>query len=279
MFSRSKEYSQTSTPSLMPSTVCEVTPSHSILDNSPWTAQGVTHDFNNMLSVALSQASVALKKLPPGSTAEENLLKAKRAIENAVDLSHQLMDHFSGVEEKPTRFVLNRLVRKSVELLDPSDSKKLIIHLDLDDGLSPLSAKCNQIQQVIQSLITNAVESIDHGRGTILIESSHKTLLADEGSNYLSCTPLKAGQYVAFQIHDNGIGIKSDQLAHIFERHFTTKKEGRGIGLATVWQIVCEHGGGIKVTSEPKMGSAFEVLLPTGSSYLTNGTNGNHRLF
>ena len=280
MHSRTNELPHASTPSLTSPIVRESTSLHShLLDNSPWTAQGVTHDFNNMLSVVLSQTSVARNKLPPGSAAEENLQKAMRAVERAIELSQQLLDHLCNTEERATYLTLNCLIRKSIDLLDPSYSAYIDFHLNLDDGLPLLLANQCQIQQVIQNLLNNAAESIDRDNGTILVESCRRNLLSSEGTQYYSHTPLAAGNYVALSIHDNGVGIKPEQLEQIFEQHFTTKKDGRGIGLNTVWQIVCAHGGGIRVSSKPNKGSTFEVLLPITPSQTTNGCNGNHRLF
>jgi signal transduction histidine kinase len=112
-----------------------------------------------------------------------------------------------------------------------------------------------QIGQVINTIVLNSVESMPEG-GTIMITADNVEVSPDE------LPPLQGGRYVRISVADCGVGIRQELLQKIFDPYFTTKEQGRGLGLSITYAIVRNHDGHIRVESEPEKGTVLHLYLP-----------------
>jgi len=223
-------------------------------------AGGIAHDFNNLLTAIMGAATFALGNLPRDHPARDDVLEVLRAAERAADLSGQLLtlSRRRLITLKVTN--LNDLVRNTSKMLQRilGENINLVTMTASDLGLT--RADEGQIEQALVNLAINARDAMPDG-GTLTIETGNAEL--DEA--YCTRHPeLKPGQYVMLAVSDTGIGMDDEVKAHLFEPFFTTKASGRGtgLGLATVYGIVRQHGGGVWVYSEPSRGSTFKIYLP-----------------
>ncbi len=220
-------------------------------------AGGIAHDFNNLLQGVfgyLSLAKIASQQNPESFNALEN---AEKAIHLSVKLTNQLLTFSKGGKPtiKPTDLqpVIDNAVRFS---LSGSSSRCQIVD---SENIWQVEADEGQITQVIQNIILNAAQAMPGG-GQVRITTRNLQV-----SDPSIPEGLSAGRYVEIEIRDQGSGIHEDVLARIFDPYFTTKDKGSGLGLATSYSIVKNHGGLIRVASSPGAGSIFTVYLPAAT--------------
>jgi signal transduction histidine kinase/CheY-like chemotaxis protein len=220
-------------------------------------AGGVAHDFNNMLSVILSYTSILVEELDAADPIRADVLEVKRAGERAAALTQQILAFsrqqvlqpqlvdlntaLSGVEK-----MLRRLLGEDIELTFTPGPKLGLVHIDP-----------GQFEQVVLNLAVNARDAMPAG-GKLLIRTGSSALDASQADQI----GVPAGKYVNLSVNDTGVGIAADARARLFEPFFTTKEKGTGLGLATVFGIVKQSGGGVGVQSEPGLGTTFTVYLP-----------------
>ena len=225
-------------------------------------AGGIAHDFNNLLMVVLGHAEIALKEISPMSPARGNLTEIATAARRAADLCRQMLAYAGKASFSLERVGLRELVEEMAHLLQTAISKKAILNLNLERGLSSIQADPSQIRQIVMNLIINASEAIGDRSGVITV--SVGATRCDE--EYLRRTELREdlapGLYVHLEVTDTGSGMDAETRSRIFEPFFSTKFTGRGLGLAAVLGIVRAHKGAMKVNSEPGMGTAFKILFP-----------------
>jgi len=223
-------------------------------------AGGVAHDFNNLLTVINGYAEILLMTLER----DPDLWSAAEAIHEAANratwMTQQLLI-FSGrraVARSPLD--LNVLVRTMCDMLQRLIGEDIAIRLDLDPELGPVLADAGHIDQIIMNLALNARDAMPRG-GTITIET--RSLPCPELASAAGGT--QAGVPRArIVVSDDGIGMRPELQSRIFEPFFTTKEPGKGtgLGLATVYGIVKQSGGEIRVESRPGYGTRFEIDLP-----------------
>ena len=228
-------------------------------------AGGIAHDFNNLLMGVLGNSDLALQKLDSGSRIGIHLQQIKKASMRAAELCRQLLAYSGKGRLDVSFFDLNRMIRELTTLLELSIHKGVTLKLCLEEGLPHLLGDKVQIQQVIMNLVINSSEAIGEKQGQITIIT--KKLHIDRG--YLPFSrftpePLE-GDYILFEVKDNGCGMEAGTLLRIFDPFFTTKFTGRGLGLAAVLGIVKGHGGALKVDSEQGVGTTFNILFPSHS--------------
>jgi len=220
-------------------------------------AGGVAHDFNNLLTVIDGYAALLIAQADEPSA--RDLTMIREAATRAGALTRQLLA-FSRTQPAETRVVdvvglvtgvegmLHRLIREDVELVLTGATAPL--HVRADPG---------QLEQVIVNLVVNARDAMpDGGRLTIATESVD---LGDEGAARLGAGP---GEYALITVADNGCGMSAEVAARIFEPFFTTKEQGKGtgLGMSTVYGIVTQASGQIRVDSNPGKGTTVAVYLP-----------------
>lgn len=233
-----------------------------VVQDPKWIEKTLTHDFNNMLSVALSQTSLALRKLPPDNPAFLNVEKSLRALQRASELSRYLSDEQRYEQRLNEELSLNRLILENVDLIEPTLDQQIDIELNLCPELFPISGNACQLQQILTNLLLNAMEAITEPVGHIQLKTSNRILSTHELQCYMSSTCLTTGVYVMLDVSDNGAGIEPSDISQIFDAHFSTKAQGRGVGLTSVLQNVNKHGGGLTVYSTRGKGTTVEVVLP-----------------
>lgn len=219
-------------------------------------AGGIAHDFNNLLSTMLGSVEIATTELSEGASCEEELRRIRTAAVRGAELIRELMI-YAGRENPALECVdFATLVGEMFQLLNVAISKRVTLKAELAQDLPAIYASSSQMRQLLMNLIINASDAIGDVPGEIVI-SARPAKIA--GSSYLR-----------LRVSDTGSGIPPDMQTRIFDPFFSTKSDGRGLGLAVVQGIVRTHGGRIAVASEPGEGTVFEILLPCAAS--TNST-------
>src|SRR5579864_1374895 len=152
---------------------------------------------------------------------------------------------------------ISSIVDEILQLLKSSLPKHLILETDLAKDLPGVSANAAQIRQVVMNLVTNASEAISEREGVIRVATSQ--VVITNHTNTPRSAVLPAGYYVKLEVTDSGDGMAPELHSKIFAPFFTTKRTGRGLGLAAVERIVRSHSGTISVVSKLRHGTRFEV--------------------
>ncbi|MGV1099330.1 ATP-binding protein [Thiovibrio sp. JS02] len=223
-------------------------------------AGGVAHDYNNILSVIIGYAELALEKTGPADPLRADLQEIHTAAIRSRDITRQLLAFARKETIAPVLLDLNAAVAGLLNIL-----RRLIGEdIDLDwrpgPGLWPVLLDPSQLDQILANLCVNARDAIaDVGR--ITIETGTVTFDASYCADHAGFVP---GDFVLLAVSDNGCGMDRGTLDKIFEPFFTTKcaKNGTGLGLATVYGIVKQNNGFINVYSEPGQGTTFRIYLP-----------------
>ena len=221
-------------------------------------ASGIAHNFNNIVGAILGHAEIAEAQLASGSPSVRNLEEIRRAGERARDLVDQMLTFGRRRDVRRQPVSMKGLVAETSSLLHVSLPSRIELVIGEVPDVAVISGQPAQLQQVLLNLCNNAAQSID-GMGRIEIETEVHRITTPQS---LTHGDLPAGRYVRMFVSDTGRGIEETALAHLFEPFFTTRLAGTGLGLATVREIVREHGGAINVWSQPGTGSRFEVWLP-----------------
>jgi two-component system, cell cycle sensor histidine kinase and response regulator CckA len=228
-------------------------------------AGGVAHDFNNMLSIIIGYADLALMKIDPADKLATEIKKILVAGQKSADLTRQLLAFARKQIIAPKLLNLNDIVDNMIKLLERLIGEEIELHWKPSANLMPVVMDPSQIDQILANLVLNARDAIQ-GVGKIIIET--ETAMLDEA--YCAIHPgLVPGRYVLLAVSDNGKGMDKATQERIFEPFFTTKEigKGTGLGLATLFGIVKQNNGLIEIKSEPGKGSSFKIYLPAHESW------------
>jgi len=222
-------------------------------------AGGVAHDFNNLVTVINGYCDLILAKLGPDDPIRPELEAVHRAGERSAALTQQLLAFSRKQVVEPRVVNLNELLTDLNRILRRLIGEDIELTTKLDPALGYACVDRGQMDQVLINLAVNARDAMPGG-GRLMIETSNIEL--DE--RYASCAEVQPGAYVMVTITDTGVGMGQEIMGKIFEPFFTTKKEGigTGLGLSTVYGIIKQCGGAIRVHSEPGRGSTFKIYLP-----------------
>lgn len=213
-------------------------------------ADGIAHDFNNILFIIKGNASLA-KFLSKGNVNIcEKLENIEKAVNQAQNLTQQLMTFAKGGLTVKTVVQIEPILREAVQLSLRGSNVKCEFYID--DDLYPVEVDEGQISQVINNLVINASQAMPNG-GTIKVRAR----------NFIIESEAQDRKCVEISIEDEGMGIPEKYLTKIFDPYFTTKPTGTGLGLATSYSIIKKHNGQIKVDSKPGKGTTFYIYLPT----------------
>jgi len=222
-------------------------------------AGGIAHDFNNLLTVIMGNASLA-RESP--SMVKDSLEQIETATQRAADLCRQMLAYAGKSRTTMESTDLNNIVTETVHLLRLSISKNATLDFALAQQSLPVEADTSQIRQVIMNLVINASDALGNSAGRIRVSTSRVQVTADMLREARLGEDLSPGEFVSFEVQDDGCGMNADTLARIFDPFFTTKFAGRGLGLAAVLGIVRAHKGAFFVQSTVGKGSVFRMLLP-----------------
>ena len=223
-------------------------------------AGGVAHDFNNLLTPIIGYAELVKYKLPEDSPEARKLDNILQASDKARILTQQLLSFGRKQILDMTVVNLNEVISSFYEILRRTIRENIDIQLSLSNDGYGIRADRNQLLQIIMNLTINGQDSITD-KGVITIGTAPVTL----DDEYVKQDALvKAGRYLMLAVTDTGSGMDDETLSHVFEPFYTTKSrgEGTGLGLATVYGLVNQHGGYIRAFSELGQGTVFKLYFP-----------------
>ncbi len=219
---------------------------------------GIAHDFNNLLMGIQGRISLMLVDGDTSYDHYDHLKGIEEYVASAADLTKQLLAFARGgkYEVKPTD--MNELVNKSAEMFGRT-KKEITIFNKNQEGLWTVDVDRSQIEQVMLNLYVNAWQSMPGG-GELYLETEN--VLLDDRS--VKPYELKPGKHVRISVTDTGVGMDKATVSRVFDPFFTTKEMGRGtgLGLASAYGIIKNHGGIINVYSEKGKGAIFNIYLP-----------------
>jgi PAS domain S-box-containing protein len=223
-------------------------------------AGGVAHDFNNMLSVILGHAELALERLSPAEPLHADLLEIQGAASRSAELTRQLLAFARKQTVSPRVLDLGETVESMLKMLQRLIGEDIELRWDCSTKLWPVKIDPSQIDQILANLCINARDAIA-GVGKMTIEASNAAIDDAYCATHAGFLP---GDYVRLAVSDDGAGMDKETLSHLFEPFFTTKPlgAGTGLGLAMVYGIVKQNGGFIHVYSEPGHGTTFTIYVP-----------------
>ncbi|MEO7909994.1 MAG: ATP-binding protein [Roseiflexaceae bacterium] len=223
-------------------------------------AGGIAHDFNNLLTAIGGYADLIWDALPHNLPLRSDLEEIQKAVARASNLTRQLLAFARKQIIEPRVLNLNDLIGDMDKLLCRLIGEDIDLITRPEPNLGCVKADPGQIEQVILNLAVNARDAMPNG-GKLTIETRNVFLDSSYTTGHQSVV---AGSYVLLAVSDTGIGMDAAVQAHAFEPFFTTKAQGQGtgLGLATCYGIVKQHGGNIWVYSEIGQGTTFKMYLP-----------------
>jgi len=223
-------------------------------------AGGVAHDFNNMLAVIQLQAGMLKADATLTALQAEMAGEIEKAALRAADLTRQLLLFSRRQTLQPRSLELNELVRNITKMLQRILGEHIRIQISFAPGELFVHADPGMLDQVVMNLSVNSRDAMPDG-GQLVIETSAVDFDEAAAAQYPAG---RAGAFACLRVTDTGSGIAPEILPRIFEPFFTTKDVGKGtgLGLATVFGVVQQHGGWLHVTSDVGRGSTFQIYLP-----------------
>jgi signal transduction histidine kinase/ActR/RegA family two-component response regulator len=223
-------------------------------------AAGISHDFNNLLTVVVGYSELLLAGLPENSPMTDELVAIRQAGERGAALTGQLLAFSRQQVIAPRVLDLNAVVQGLRLMLSRILGEDIETTMVLQPRLASVRADPGHIEQVLMNLIVNARDAMPRG-GRLTISTSD--VIIEEHSED-DPSPVPPGQYVLFAVSDNGVGMDRETQARAFEPFFTTKPQGKGsgLGLATVFGIVRQAGGFVWIYSELGVGTTIKIYLP-----------------
>jgi len=223
-------------------------------------ASGIAHDFNNLLQAINGYAQILLMGMQESDPNYANLNAIYQAGERAAQLVQQLLFFSRRMESERKPIDLNAEVEQIRKMLERTIPKMIGIELHLGSRLWSVNADPVQVEQILLNLGSNAADAMPGG-GKLLIETENVVPGEELTQIHPDADP---GHYVRISVSDTGQGMDKETVEHIFEPFFTTKDvgQGTGLGLASVYGIVKNHGGYISCKSEKGQGTKFIICLP-----------------
>jgi PAS domain S-box-containing protein len=243
-------------------------------------AGGVAHNFNNLLAIISSNATLLQEDVREASVHEpdrwsetlDNLARLQRAAGRASIQAQQLLAFGRREVGKPVVFDLNGVLRDIERLLRHTLDTSIAVTVDLTGEPCPVYADPGQFEQVVINLALNSRDAMPGG-GELHIASGLVDLAGAEASK----RRLRPGRYVRLEVRDTGVGMTAEVAQRVFEPFFTTKEAGAagGMGMSIVHGVVTETGGHIGVQSAPGAGTSITILLPAGAGPELVGPSGS----
>jgi signal transduction histidine kinase/ActR/RegA family two-component response regulator len=221
-------------------------------------ASGVAHDFNNLLMGIQGNTSLMLLDIDSAHPHHDRLKNIEQSVQAGAELTKQLLGFTKGgkYEVKPTD--LNEVVDKTSRMFAPT-RKEIRIYKKYQKDIWSVKVDRSQIEQVLLNLYVNAWQAMPAG-GDLYLQTENAVL----DSEFVRAIDIQPGKYVKMSVIDSGVGMDETTRKRIFDPFFSTKKMGRGtgLGLASAYGIIKNHGGYISVLSEKGEGTTFTIYLP-----------------
>src|SRR5712692_2441802 len=222
-------------------------------------AGGIAHDFNNVVGAILGWAELGLEQNRATPQIADRFARIREQAERAAALTRELLAFARRQVLQPQAVDINAITSGLVSFLDKVIGRDIELKV-ITASVDAVKADATQLEQVLINLCLNARDAMPDG-GRLLIE----TEMVELDDSYCRFYPyVTAGRYAVLSVSDTGMGMDPETRERIFEPFFTTKERGKGtgMGLATAYGIITQHGGFIHVYSEPGHGSLFRVYLP-----------------
>jgi two-component system cell cycle sensor histidine kinase/response regulator CckA len=241
-------------------------------------AGGIAHDFNNLLMGIQGNADLMLLDTDPNHLHHNRLQHIEKLVHSGADLTRQLLGFARKGKYEVQPIDINDLVDKTAGMFGRT-KKEITVHTRYDNAVWPVEVDQSQIEQVLLNIYINAWQAMPEG-GEIKLETENVTFDNDDAMAHF----VEPGAFVKISITDTGVGMDKKTQQRIFDPFFTTKEMGRGtgLGMATAYGIIRNHGGIINVSSEEGKGTTFTIYLPaskqkvaedeTTSAQVLNGT-------
>jgi len=228
---------------------------------------GIAHDLNNLLAPIIGYTELSMMKLPKDHEIHKHLATVKSAAERADTLTDQILAFSRKQILEMEVLDLNQAINNFKNMLGHLLGDNIILKTNLSTKPTRIKADKSQIEQVLMNLVVNAADAMPDG-GTVTINTevySFKEELIEAEEE-----PIPPGHYVLLSVSDTGHGMDTTTKKRIFEPFYTTKKfgKGTGLGLSTVFGIVSQHAGKMRVLSEPDKGTTFQIYLPKVSDQI-----------
>jgi hypothetical protein len=222
-------------------------------------AGGVAHDFNNVLTAIFGYTDLLLDQVAANDPRRSDVEEIRGAAERAAALTRQLLAFSRKQVMQPRLIDLNGIISGLHHLLERLLGVGIRLDIVPDPELDRVRADPGQVEQVLMNLAANARDAMPEG-GSLRLATRNEDLRQDGGAR----PGLRKGRYVVIEVADTGTGMPPEVQARVFEPFYTTKElgKGTGLGLATVYGIVKQMGGGIYLQSAPGQGTTFAVYLP-----------------
>ncbi|MCP4499120.1 MAG: response regulator [Deltaproteobacteria bacterium] len=228
-------------------------------------AGGVAHDFNNLLAAVIANLDLALEESRTNLYLQHSLEDARGASMRAAELCKHLLAYAGRRPIESEVLRLNAVVTEMHHLLRASISPHIEVNTEFSDNTPCLAADGSQVRQVLMNLLLNSADAIG--------KNNHGAILVRTGRTYVDETHIakpfvekpEAGEYAFLEVKDNGCGMPEEVLERLFDPFFSTKRSGRGLGMAAVIGIVRGHEGGISVESTEGEGTTFRVYWPVAT--------------
>jgi two-component system, cell cycle sensor histidine kinase and response regulator CckA len=226
---------------------------------------GTAHDLNNLITGAQLQAALAIRKLSSDNPAATHISKVIEAMEHMTLFVNHLLSQSKGGQMRNS-IDLNALVSKCVNISSLIIGEDVRIDLNLSPDLPYVFVDKIQIQQLILNLVLNAVESLYATGQSVAISTGFQPSLqmSKEPGWWVTGEDNCLNEAVYFEIKDTGSGISSEKLHRVFDPYYSTKDEGRGLGLPLVLEVVRSHNGRLLVSSSLGKGTKFKAFFPVG---------------
>ncbi len=223
-------------------------------------AGGVAHDFNNMLSVILGNAELAIADVDPSAQLHHDLQEILTAAQRSADLTRQLLAFARRQTVSPKVLDLNDTVTGMLKMLGRLIGEDVSLVWRPGHDLWRVRIDPTQVDQMLANLCANARDAIG-GVGSVAIETANFVMDDDYCAAHMGFRP---GEYVQLTVTDDGSGMDSETLSHLFEPFYTTKAVGKGtgLGLATIYGIIKQNDGFVNVYSELSHGTTFKLYIP-----------------
>lgn len=221
-------------------------------------AGGVAHDFNNLLMGIQGNVSLALSEMSSEDANYSQIKNIEDYVNNASELTKQLLGVARGGKYEIKTVDLNKIITKTSTMFGRT-KKEITFHNKNQEDLWTVAVDQAQIEQVLLNLLVNAGQAMPQG-GDIYISTENVILDLE----YTSTFNAEPGKYVKTSVTDTGVGVDKEIQKKIFDPFFTTKESSRGtgLGLASAYGIIKNHGGIINLYSEPGSGTTFNIYLP-----------------